>query len=308
MRHLEGYTKYPFEGIEVGRSKFAEFILILINRLVASGVVAYATIIVELKDAYNNMFGEISQRMQDFTQQLAETKEIQNIRTRFNKFVDDLEVAVQFKFGKGSDEQEKFFPHGITVCKRAPLFNFLVTLENLKTLCDSYQGSIGTQFLTDITTLIDDFKQERDNQLQYIGKVKSIIPHYKEKKEAMIVLTYKAMLTILLENVNNPEVMLTFFDEALIWPKHHEVLDVVIAAHKRQAADIKFDETNTIIMANVKGKDLLYFFGETADALPPENPDKLATDEEVTIKCDTIPPIKKFLIFINNSTFIIQRN
>jgi hypothetical protein len=117
----------------------------------------------------------------------------------------------------------------------------------------------------------------------------------------MIVLTYKAMLTILLENVNNPEVMLTFFNESIIWPKHHEVLDMVIPPQKKEAADIKFKENNTIIMAHVKGKELFYYFAETADAAPPEKPERLVPDEEVTIKCDTIPPVDKFLIIMNNN-------
>ena len=299
MRHLESYTHFPFKGVRVGRSLFAQFILILIDRLVASGVTAYDDIIIELKDAYHKLFTVISQNQQDLTDQLSETLSVQNIRKQFAKVVDKVEVAVMFKFGKNSTEHKKFYPHGVTPYKEATLHDLQIKIELLESLCDAYVADLGAPLLAEVTAVKNDFIAERDSQLQMIGKVKSIIPNYAQKQEGMIVLTYKAMLTILLQNVNNPEVMLTFFEEHLIYPKNYVPYDLVIGPQKREKADITWKPTDTIILAHMEGKELFYFFAATPDEVAPATPSKLVPDEEVEIKCNTIPDSKKYLIFLN---------
>jgi hypothetical protein len=160
-------------------------------------------------------------------------------------------------------------------------------------------ADLGAPLLAEVTAIKNQYISERDNQLQYIGKVKSIIPHYEQKKEDMIELTYKAMLTILLQNVKHPEVMLTFFDEHLIYPKNFEPYELVLGPQKREIAKIKFNPVNTIMIAHIEGKELFYFFAATPNEAAPENPSKLIADEEVEINCNTIPVGKKYLIFLN---------
>jgi len=301
MRRLEGYTKYPFEGVRVGRSLFAQFILILINRLIATALVVYNPIILELKTLYNSMFGAISQNQQDLADQVSETGAVKQIRKNFAEVVDKVQSAVRFKFKKNSTEDKKFFPHGVTPYKEAPLSNFLIKIELLEKYCTEYVADLGAPLLAEVTDVKTDFIAERDSQLQFIGKVKSIIPNYAEKQESMIKLTYKAMLTILLQNVDNPEVMLTFFDEHLIYPKNFVPYDLDLAPQSRAVADIKWKSTNTIILAHIEGGVLLYFFGVTPDEEAPENPSKLVLDQEIEIKGDTIPVDKKYLIFLNQN-------
>jgi hypothetical protein len=300
MRKLEGYAKYPFEGVRVGRSLFAQFVLILIDRLVATAQVVYDPIILELKNAYSLMFGAISQNQQDLTDQLSETGIVKQIRKDFAMVIDKVEAAVMYKFGKNSTEHKKFYPHGVTPFKTAPLHDLLIKIELLESLCTEYVADLGAPLLAEVTAIKNAFVAERDSQLQLIGKVKSIIPNYEEKKQGMIKLTYKAMLTILLQNVDNPEVMLTFFEEQLIYPKHFEPYDLVLGPQKREVADITFKPTDTIIMAHIKGNDLDYFFTATPDEVAPAVPSKLHIDEEIEIKCNTLPADKKFLVFINH--------
>jgi len=285
--------------VKVGRSLFAQFILILINRLVATGLAIYAPIILELKTLYNSMFGVIAQNEKDLADQMSETDAVKKIRKNFAEVVDKVQSAVRFKFKKNSTEDKKFFPHGVTPYKTAPLDKFLIKIELLESLTSDYVADLGAPLLAEVTAVKTDFIAERDSQLQFIGKVKSIIPNYAQKQEAMIKLTYKAMLTILLQNVDNPEVMLTFFEEHLIYPKKYTPYDLSLAPQSREVADIKYNSNDTIILAHIIGGDLLYFFGLTPDEDAPENPSKLLIDEEIEIKGDTIPADRKYLIFIN---------
>jgi len=301
MRKLEGYCKYPFEGVRVGRSLFAQFILILINRLIATALVVYDPIILELKTLYNSIFGVISQNQQDLSDQMSETGVVKQIRKNFAEVVDNVQSAVRFKFKKNSTEDKKFFPHGVSPYKKAPLSDFLIKIELLESLCSEYVSDLGAPLLAEVTAVKTEFIAERDSQLQFIGKVKSIIPNYAEKQEKMIKLTYKAMLTILLQNVDNPEVMLTFFEEHLIYPKNFVPYDLDLAPQARAVADIKWKNSSTIILAHIKGGVLLYFFAATPDEEAPENPSKLVIDEEIEIKAATIPSDKKYLIFLNQN-------
>ena len=109
------------------------------------------------------------------------------------------------------------------------------------------------------------------------------------------------MLTILLQNVDNPRVMLTFFDEQLIYPKNFEPYELDLAPQSREVADIKFKSNNTIILAHIMGGDFLYFFATTPNEEVPENPSKLVVDEEVEIKCSSMPADKKYLILLNRN-------
>ncbi len=301
MRKLEGYTKYPFEGVRVGRSIFAQFILILIDRLVATGLAVYNPIILEIRTAYNLMFGVISQNMQDLSDQMSETGAVKQIRKNWGIVVDKVQTDVRYKFGKNSSEDKKFFPHGISPYKKAPLSDFLIKIELLEKYCTEYVADLGAPLLAEVTAIKTEFITERDSQLQLIGKVKSIIPNYAQKQDNMIKLTYKAMLTILLQNVDNPRVMLTFFDEQLIYPKNFEPYELDLAPQSREVADIKFKSNNTIILAHIMGGDFLYFFATTPNEEVPENPSKLVVDEEVEIKCSSMPADKKYLILLNRN-------
>jgi hypothetical protein len=307
MRKLEGYTKYPFEGVEVGRSKFAEFVLTTINRLIASGVAAYAQIIADITAAYNEMFGEISLHEQNFSNQMTETKAVKLIRKDFAAVVDKVESAVHFKYGKGSEQDNLFFPHGITPYKTAPLHDLQIKMEELTKFCEDHQGDLGAPLFDEVKAVRDAFIAERDKQLQMIGKVKSIIPNYQEKQDNMIVLLYDAMLLILRQNLRNPAAMLTFFDEQLIWIKRKnnnesevEPYYMSLNSQERKVADISFSVDDTLILTHISGGELQYYFAATADEEPPATPEILVADEEVEIKCNTIgAPDKKFLIIIN---------
>jgi hypothetical protein len=311
MRKLAGYSKIPFEGTPVGRTKFALFVLTLIDRLVGSGVAAYAAVILELKAQYALMFGEIEQNKENLNTQITETKAVKEIKKQFADLVDKVDGAVRFIFGKDTDQYEEFFPHGITPFKIATLPNTQIVMEEMIALCSKYSSDLGPDLKASAIASRDAFVAERDKQLQYIGIVKSIIPGYKDKKAKMMKLLYKAMLIILQENIDTPDAMTTFFDEALIWPKRKkkddtedaEPYSLTIDEGKTEVADISFDVDDTIVISLVEGESAQYYFAETEDEAPPATPENLVLDEEHEIQALSIgAPAKKFLKFINNGT------
>jgi hypothetical protein len=311
MRKLESYSEYPFEGVEVGRSLFALFVKTFLERLIAAANPVYAAIIAEIQAAFNIMFGEISKHHQDFTQQLSETKAVKLIRKDFGAKIDDLEDAVRFKFKKKSKVYEEIFPHGVTEYKRASLEDMLIYIEQAEILADKYKDALGTELRDAFTDLKAKFEAERDLQLETIGIVKSIIPTYEQKKENMIQLLYKAMLVILLENYTNPKVMLTFFNQQLIWPKNSGVTDdngnkpysLVIPKGSNKVAEISFTADDKFLFTKISGNLMLFYTAANPTDPPPANPMMLPDGDGLEVTGTTLgAPDMKYLIFINKDT------
>ena len=311
MKKLNLYAENPFKGIRVARSRFALFVLILIQRLTQSGVAAYNTIIAETTALYNLVFGLISQRDIDLTEQMTETKAVKQIRALFKEKMDDIEAAVRFHFKKKSLVYNEFFQQGgITDYKTAPLSSIFIKMTLIVYLVDKYKTTLGQPLLDEITQIKDDFETERNTQLGLIGSVKSVIPDYAAKKELMITQLHKNVLVIMIENINNTAVMPTFFEEQLIRFKHHkkddendEAYTLHLGKDSREIADISYSVDDTLVLNNTGLVPLSYFFAESADEVAPEHPSILAVDEEIEIKAVVAgAPQKRFLIFLNPST------
>ena len=311
MKNLDLYAKNPFKGIRVARSRFALFVLTLIQRLTEAGVAAYSTIIAETTALYNQIFGLITQRELDLVQQMAETNAVKLIREAFKAKMDDIEAAVRFHYKRKSLIYDEFFKHGgISDFKTAPLYSIFVKMTSIVSLVDKYKSTLGQPLLDEITQIKNDFETERNTQLGLIGSVKSVIPNYEDKKALMITQLHKDVLVIMVENIEHTDVMPKFFDEQLIRFKHHNngeenntPYTLHLGTEAREVADISYSVDDTIVLNNTGLVALPYFFAESADEEAPEHPDILALDEEIEIKAVVAgAPQKRFLIFLNPST------
>lgn len=309
MKRLEGYSEYPFKGVEVGRTLFAQFVKIFIERLIAAANPVYAAIIGELQAAFSVMFGDITKHHQNMNLQISETLAVKEIIQRFRELIDDFESAVKLKFKKKSKEYLECFPHGITEYKRAALHDILIMMNQAEFLADKYKNDLGPTFLADFNDQRIKFESERDLQLETIGSVKGIIPDYEIQQENMIKLLYKGMLIILLENVDHPKVMLSFFDEQLIWPKHPsgeedggtQPYSIIIPKNSRKVADISFSVDDKFLITLISGNSISFYPAVKPDDPPPPVPTELPEDDGVEVTGILLgAPDMKYIIFINN--------
>ncbi len=313
MKHFSSFAVYPTKNIYVGRFTFAGFFYKHWQYLVAANNVAYAPIILETKNLYTSTFGEITQYNEDFGAQQAYTKQVGVVLKSFNAEIDIFYEAVVFKFHKNSVKYKECFPDGVLGYKHNHLDEYPAKIQQALDLADKYSADLGTDIKDAFTQIKTDFNNAATLQSTTHGHVKSIIPNYKAKKELIDKQILKNICTILIQNLDNPMVLTSFFDEYLIYPKKKKTTTppddddgeyvLPVGMGKTVVADVSFSVDDTLIITNTGDASLQYYFAATADEEPPAEPFALAIDEEAEVKANTIgAPEKKFLIFINPST------
>jgi hypothetical protein len=305
MKHALNYASYPTTGIEVGREVFANYINRHINRLIAANNPAYATIIAETKLHYDGMFGVISLREQNYNERIALTKNVKTIKKEFNSQIDLLEEAVAYKCRKNSAIYNEFFNHGVSPYKTATLAETVVQMELAESLATKYAVEIGNTFVQDLKTIRLKFEAEINSQQQTAGEVSSVIPDYNAKRQLIDKQLLKNICVIIIENLDNPQTVETFFDEHLIFPKVKKAEDSLayilkIPALSKEVADISYSPDDTLLLTNNGTKSIFFYSAATADASEPTTLTEILPGDQMEITAIQLgAPANKFLIFVN---------
>ena len=308
MNHVINYAAYPTSGIKVGRDVFADYVKRHINHLKAANNAAYTTIINETETLYNKLFEVISVREQNFNERISLTQSVKTIRKLFNKLIDELEEVVVYKFHKNSAVYKEFFLHGITPYKEAPLSEILVKMELAESLALKYKADIGETYATGLKEVRVQLESEINAQQIAAGEVSNVIPGYEVLRLAIDKQLLKNVCVILIENLDNPWVVSTFFDEYLIFPKARKevaqqgyILDIPAASKK--PADISFSVDDSLLINN-NGNGILYCYAAaTADTAEPANMIEIQPADQIEISALSLgAPANKFLIFVNKDT------
>ena len=308
MNHVINYATYPTSGIKVGREVYADYIKRHINHLKAAGNAAYTQIINETETLYTQMFDMISLREQNFNERISLTQNVQAIKKEFNKLIDELFEVVVFKFHKNSAVFNEFFPHGVSPFKTAPLSEILVKMELAESLALKYKAEIGETYAIGLKDVRVQLETEINSQQIASGEVSNAIPGYELLRLAMDKQLLKNVCVILIENLDNPWVVSTYFDEYLIFPKVKKEVDgqgyiLDIPAAGKQVADISFSVDDSLLISN-NGNGILYCYAAaTADAAEPANMLEIQPADQIEISALSLgAPANKFLIFVNKDT------
>ncbi len=308
MNHTINYAAYPTSGIKVGREVYADYIKRHINHLKSANRPAYTTIISETEALYTDLFGVISLREQTYNQRINLTQNVKSIRKEFNTKIDELEEVVVYKFHKNSAVYSEFFLHGITPYKEAPLSEILVKMELAESLAIKYEAEIGSAYAVGLKETRIKLETEINAQQIAAGEVTNVIPNYDVLRIAMDKQLLKNVCVILIENLDNPWVVSTFFDEYLIFPKAKKEIEqqgyiLDIPAASKQLADISFSVDDSLLINN-NGLGILYCYAAaTADAAEPANMIEIQPDDQIEISALSLgAPANKFLIFVNKDT------
>ena len=308
MNHVINYATYPTSGIKVGRDVYVDYIKRHINHLKAAGNAAYAQIISETEAIFNPMFDMISLREQNFNERVSLTQSVQTFKKQFNKLIDELEEVVVYKFHKNSAVYHEFFKDGITYYKKANLSEILLRMELAESLALKYKAEIGETYATGLKEVRLQLETEINSQQIAAGEVSNAIPGYELLRLAMDKQLLKNVCVILIENLDNPWVVSTFFDEYLIFPKVKKEVDgqgyiLDIPAAGKQVADISFSVDDSLLISN-NGNGILYCYAAaTADAAEPANMLEIQPADQIEISALSLgAPANKFLIFVNKDT------
>ena len=181
----------------------------------------------------------------------------------------------------------------------------LVKMELAESLALKYKADIGETYATGLKDVRVQLESEINAQQIAAGEVSNVIPGYEVLRLAIDKQLLKNVCVILIENLDNPWVVSTFFDEYLIFPKARKeaaqqgyILDIPAASKK--PADISFSVDDSLLLINNGTKSIFFYAAATADAATPDNLTEIAAGEELEITAASLgAPANKFLIFVN---------
>ncbi|MEI6852891.1 MAG: hypothetical protein WCL06_08615 [Bacteroidota bacterium] len=303
MNQLVTYTVNPFYTIVTGKDSIQKFGYDNYIRMKNANLPAYAQLVIDTKDAWQKVFGNLE--TYDADKNLQQSFTIQ-LNQKLNEFLDkaiELEGLVAFKFKKTSGAYQEFYPHGRDEYHQATQENIFILMKRMIDGAHKYPTELGATLEAEFTTIRDDFQIIWDLQKAKKEDVKDAIPDFTIKVHILYDQLYKNMLVILAENHLHPEKMLVFFDETIVNYVEH-IKHVVIQKNSKKVTPLSFKVTDTITLRSLFDKPLKYYFAPNANTPPPPDIKTLEANAILDISGqDAGAPDNMVLIILNNTEF-----
>ncbi|NVN94517.1 MAG: hypothetical protein HXX18_04440 [Bacteroidetes bacterium] len=307
---FENLAENPLDGVMVSISRKIKYADINIERMEKNNPDGVLTHLIEdtkqKRDAYT---GNLSTSKMNEAIRIAYTSELAEITDEFRRTVSKFEGLVKSVFDKKSLVYLMFYPHGIEEYHKSNQAQIPILMDKIIDLNQTYASQLGTMVYHD---LFHDQKNRYTNayslQKQAGGTVintstvKEIL--WKELKKQL----YKNMLTIVLYNIDNPKLMLSYFEPSLLRFRHHKTDDTTNATYKLQipalsskAAEISFSVDDTLLIINNGAKSIFYCGAATAEG-DQSKPTliEIPVGEEAEVTAVSLgAPANKFIIFVN---------
>jgi hypothetical protein len=245
---------------------------------------------------------------------MAYTSELETTADQFRGTVSKFEGLVKSVFGKSSPTYIMFFPFGLNEFHRASQAEIIPLMDKIISLSLTHQTELGNPAYR---TLFMDYKTRYANAYSLQKQAAGTVTNSKAVKDVLWnelkKQLFKNMLTLVLNNLDNPTVMLTYFEPSLLRYNHSKsatdtssdstdgTYTATIAPDTTFTAEIKFAATDTLLIINNGSIPVYYFGAATATQAAPANPTELAEGDEIEIAATELgAPANTFLRFLNS--------
>lgn len=209
LQHL----KNPFLAIRLSDNKFRKIALTNLQRLKANDQDGAYTSLVDvtqtLYDAYEQV--ETAEAI-ELTIRQEKTVTANNAITAIKAFVSRKHGVIGDIFYEDPATFEEFFPHGLTVFRRASKKNIAKLYNTFVAAIQSHATKLDADMVQDAKLLSTAYKNSRELQLEKIGNVKELDTVQDKARYVLGVQLYKNLLTLLLMHAENTKRVIDFFD------------------------------------------------------------------------------------------------
>ncbi len=304
---FENLAENPLDGIMVSASRRYQYTDIHIARLTVNNPGSiYDSLIADTRAKLDAYRGNLTDSKMKEAIRIASTKEIDDTSELFIDTVKRLEGLVKSVYPRGVPVYKQFFPYGLTEFhwsgkkKRLLLMNFIIKA------CQNNNDKIDTTSLLEIFTDVRDrfsdafAVQQQANGIIVTGRSAKQVLWNDLKKQL-----YKNMLTILLNNLDYPRTMLSYFEPQLLRYHSHKANAkpskiVLIAPLTTIVANLDFKATDIILIINHGTIPLYFYAAMTANQEAPPTLLIVPSGEEIEIKGSALgAPGNKFLLIMN---------
>ena len=306
--NLESYTKNQFKYIRAAIARREMFFRYSIMRLEANnpnGI--YDAIIGESKPLLQQLQDNLNSRTYTHGAGKASTAGIKQTQEKFIKIARKLEMQTDMIFEKKSPQYIEGFPGGLSEIQEVTQALFVPLAERLYKFALKYKSELGQNFDETIKEILTEWNEATKTRVDIYSEKDQNRPEFEIIWDAICKQLYKNSLTILLANLDKPELLLTYYDEKIINYHKHQTektdtnsYSLSIAPASSKAADFTFAATDNLLIMN-NGIQSIYFYAATAaDAPQPAQLTEIAAGDELEITALQLgAPANKFLIFVN---------
>ncbi len=179
----------------------------------------YDTLITDTTQVYTNYFGAMTDEATKIAIKEGKTVTMNVKLTEFKDFVSQQEGLIRSKWGVKSAEYQEFYPQGITEYLQATLASIEQIMVRYINAATTYQLDLGAPFVTDVTTLSDEFIAARQSQISLMAIVEGKKSETSVKRDVVEIQLMKNLLIIASNNVGDETKVEDYFDQSLIRPQ-----------------------------------------------------------------------------------------
>lgn len=211
----------------------------------------YDTLITDTTQAYTNYFGAMTDEATKIAIKEGKTVTMNTKLQAFKDFVSRQEGLIRSKWGTDAAEYQEFYPQGISEYTQATLASIEQIMDRFKNAATTYQADLGAQFLTDVTTLSDEFKAARQSQISLMAIVEGKKSETSVKRDVVEIQLMKNLLIIASNNIGDDTKVEDYFDQSLIRPqKERTYSDEVLTGETVNVVERSFGEHDSIKASN----------------------------------------------------------
>ncbi len=309
LTKFENLSKNPLDGAMVSISRKIEYADINIERMTKNNPDgSNSPLIDETKQKRDAFAGNLSSSKMNEAIRIAYTAELAKTALEFRNTVSKFEGLVKSVFGKGSSIYLMFFAYGLEEYHKANQAQLPMLMDKMMSLNLTYKSELGTTMYYDLFNVQ---KMRYTNAFSLQKQAGGTVSNTKAAKEMLWnelkKQLYKNMLTLVLNNIDHPAMMLSYFEPRLLRFRHHKTENetedsyiLTLAANTTEAASISFSVNDQLLILN-NGEVPVYYYGAaTATEAPKTVPVEIAAGEEVEVTAASLgAPANKFLLFIN---------
>ncbi|MGL4362016.1 MAG: hypothetical protein ACRCSG_01815 [Cellulosilyticaceae bacterium] len=176
----------------------------------------YSSYIQDTQNLYDKFNTYIKSEDQTFTAQQGKTMLTDKILSDFVALVSRKEGAVRSEFGKDSPEYQEFFPLGLNEYHQVSKANAEMLMERMRNKGQIYISTLGQNFVTLFSDIMDAYLTARNEQLQKMGEVDTLKSDALRARNELSVQVMKNLLFISLQHVGYTDRLDDFFSQEII--------------------------------------------------------------------------------------------
>ena len=218
MMDLKRFFRNPFDDPQISDDELRAFAEDHLGRLSAANTGGeFNARITDTTAAFTAFFGQVTNNEVKVAVQKAATQEMNARWTAFVAYMTNRgEARVADRAGNPSALYTEFFPRGLSEYHQAKVIDQQSLADRVKQLATTNATTLGTDFVTTVSDLVDAYNTARAAQVTSKGQTVDAGADRRTLRAAMEVQLFDNVLELAQKHKGDPDAATSYFDQSLL--------------------------------------------------------------------------------------------